>query len=252
MNGGKAGTIQKYIDLNEAIPLGAGNFGIVLATKGTTTKDTTTKLFYDTQSCNKIHIEARIQQKARNILKGIVKVPKIYDVYNIPITYKNKTHLCGITMDRVPIPEGFDIKKHGIVHILLGYDQYDLNTAWSKDFINPISDENPTRGFHMGPDMLEEILEEDGIHLTIEEIAYKMGLSLSLLIKNNIIPLDLEWIYGGDGEIYLIDFGLCEEGIVRNKMEFLKKRASDCLGVSYYIPKQGMRGYTEFLKGYMS
>ena len=244
MSGGKSGKIQRYINLGESYPLGAGNFGVVVATN-----DITTKLFYDMQSCEAMKTEARIQEKARLLLKDIVSVPKIHDIFNIPISYREKQHLCGLTMDRVPIPEGFNIQKHGVVHILLGYDQADLNTTWSKDFINPISEENPPRGFHLGPEMLEDILEDEGVQLTIEDIAYKMGLCVSRLLKNGIIPLDMEWIYGGNGELYLIDFGLCEEGYI-DKLRFFENKSSQGLYSSYYYPKPGWRGYKEFFEGY--
>jgi hypothetical protein len=76
-----------------------------------------------------------------------------------------------------------------------------------------------------------------------------MGLALGRLIIHNIIPLDVEFIYGGDGDIYMLDFGLCESGAM-DPWVFFHGRSSQTLGVNYYIPRKGMRGYDSFYKGY--
>ena len=76
-----------------------------------------------------------------------------------------------------------------------------------------------------------------------------MGLALATLIKGGIIPFDLEWIYGGDEKIYLIDFGFCQFGNV-DPIKYLNHIGSWGLGGDYYIPHKGHRGYDEFMKGY--
>lgn len=73
----------------------------------------------------------------------------------------------------------------------------------------------------------------------------------AVMLAAGIVPLDVEWIYGGNGRIFVVDFGLCEFRRV-DPREFLLGRSSQTLGVNYYVPKPGMRGYMEFVQGYWS
>lgn len=241
--GGKAGKLHKllYIDEDNAQIVGSGNFGLVI-----TNKNSVVKLLYDINSCSNLFEEAKIQDKAYKLLEGIVNVPKIYEVFSHITSYKNKDYLCGIKMEKVPIIEPY----RALMHIPLGYKQYDLDTIWSKDYRNPISQTNPPRGYYASIETLEEEWEEEGVDLTIEKVAYTMGIALRKLVDNGIIPMDLEWIYAGQGKIYLIDFGLCEFGKV-DPISFLMGNSSRTLGVDYYIPGNNHRGRKEFLLGYL-
>ena len=240
---GKAGKLSRIFYLDDANVLGAGSFGIVVSSPRSTLK-----LLYDIRACKELRTEALLQQRAYNLLKDIplVHVPKVHGFYSNQVEYRLKSYLCGIEMDRVPIPEGF----HDQVHMLLGYDQPDIDTVWSKDYRNPVGPDNPPRGYFAGPEMLEAIWEDEGVDLTIEQIAYTMGLSYGTLIAGGIIPMDVEWLYGGNGKLYMIDFGLCEFESV-DPLRFLHGKSSRTLHIDYYIPKYGMRGYDLFVKGYM-
>lgn len=240
--GGKVGKLYKLacIDEDNSKIVGSGNFGLVI-----TNQISVLKLFYDIFSCSALFQEAKIQEKAYKLLQGIVYVPKIEEVFSHITSYKNRDFLCGIKMEKVPIIEPY----RAVMHMPLGYKQYDIDTIWTKDYRNPISQTNPPRGYYASNETLEEEWEEEGVDLTIEKVAYTMGISLRKLIDNGIIPMDLEWIYGGEGKIYLIDFGLCEFGNV-DPIRFLEGKSSRTLGVDYYIPGKGHRGREEFLLGY--
>ncbi len=239
--GGKAGHLYRIINLNDSAQiLGAGSNGLIASNK-----DITVKLFYNCQGSEELQKEADIQIAARKLLKDIVEVPKVHEVFNQQILYKGQKYLCGISMDRVPLVTSFDYA----VHILLGYKQDDTDTIWTRDYRNPPSEENPPRGFFAGVEMMEAIWQDEAGSLVIESVAYTMGLALATLIKGGIIPYDLEWIYGGDGKIYLIDFGFCEFGNV-DPIKYLNHIGSWGLGGDYYIPHKGHRGYEEFMKGY--
>ena len=220
--------------------LGAGSFGLVIPED-----NYAIKLFYDLQSEKDIIKEVTIQNKAHNILQGIVNVPKIYEYSSDLIKYNDKEYLYGIKMDKINIIEPY----RALMHIPLGYKQYDLDTIWTKDYRNTISIDNPPRGYYPSIETLEDEWNEESIDLTIEKVAYTMGIALRKLIDNEIIPLDLEWIYGSNGKIYLIDFGLCEIGYT-DPTSFLEGKSSRSLFVDYYIPKEGYRGREEFLLGY--
>ena len=241
--GGKAGLFHRVLPINNSAEvLGAGSFGLVASNALTTVK-----LFYDLDNCKIMCKEAQIQEAARKLLKGIVRVPQIHDVVTYTTTFRDKRYLCGIAMDRVPLVPTFT----SAVHILLGYKHDDIDVEWSRDNINPPSEDNPTRGFHASPEMMMDIWSDEGrTDISIESVAYTMGLALSTLIRGGIIPFDLEWIYGGDGELYLIDFGMCDFGYVE-PMRYLEHVGSWGLGGDYYIPHRGDRGYDAFMQGYV-
>ena len=224
--------------------LGVGSFGMVVSHKGS---NRATKLFYDLHA--PVGEEAALQQKARTLLEGIphLSVPAIHNIQQLPTEFQGSRYLCGIEMDRVPIPEGF---QHP-VHMLLGYGQDDIDTVWSKDYRNPVGPNNPPRGFFAGPEMLEAIWADEGSTMTIERVAAIMGTALAKLIAGGIIPLDLEWLYAGDDQLYLIDFGLCEFGST-NPHNFLHMPSSRGIYADYYAPKPDCCGYTEFLGGWNS
>jgi len=262
--GGKAGKLQMIYTFNDnSSILGAGNFGVVLSdTEHNSQQKKVVKILYDINSCDILKQEGEIQKKAYTLLKDIINVPYVYDIFTFPTYFRDQKYLCGLVMDHVPNPEGFinfeDATNYnkdliGPVHMLLGYDQDDIETVWGKSMAKEVSKTNPSRGYHAGPEMLEAIWEDENMSdkISIDDVAYIMGKSISALIDGGIVPLDLEWIYGGNGKLYLIDFGLCEYGSV-NKNKFLNETSSRSLAANYYVPKKGMRGYNEFLNGYWS
>lgn len=235
----RAGRLERVVNLNNSQILGAGGYGIVFSSG-----HKAIKLLYDLDACKGLYREAKLQERARELLKGIVRVPAVYSYMNQAIQVKGGSFLCGIEMERVPIlPEIGEP-----LHMLLGYsDSDEVNRSWGRSVALPVGPENPSRGFFAGPDFLKEILEEDG--LTLEGVGGMMGIALRTLLDRGIIPNDLEWIYGGSGRIYLIDFGLCEFGRVSAE-EFLNQQGSSGLRGDIYIPQKGDRGYREFLEGF--
>lgn len=235
----RAGRLERVLNLNNSEILGAGGYGIVFSSGRKAVK-----LLYDLEACKALYKEAKIQERARELLQGIVYVPRIYSYMNHSVRVKNMKYLCGIEMERIPILEEFGEP----LHMLLGYDGDDVNQSWGRSSAKPVGPDNPSRGFFAGPDLLEEILAEDG--LTLEGVAYTMGITLRTLLDGGILPNDLEFIYGGAGRIYLVDFGLCEFGHA-DPVEFLKREGSSGIRGDIYIPQEGDRGYTEFLEGFL-
>ena len=227
-------------DFDTSEILGAGGYGIVFSFGSRAMK-----LLYDLGASKDLHREAQIQERARKILEGIVRVPEIFSVRNLPVAVKSHRYLCGIEMGRIPFLE--EIKEP--LHILLGYHGDDSNTSWGRSSATAIGPENPSRGFFAGPDLLEEIFADDGI--TLEGVARTMGVALRALLDGGILPNDLEFLYGGGGKIYLADFGLCEFGTA-DPEEFLNRQSSSGLRGDIYIPHRGDRGYEEFLEGFLA
>lgn len=224
--------------------LGAGSYGLVILDD-----KYATKLFYDMEASASLQKEASIQVRARQLLNGIVNVPDVHEISTIRGVYKQEKYLYGIKMDCVSLVDTFDTA----VHMLLGYEGEDIDTVWGRDLGRPVSEDNPPRGFHASPEMMEAIWEDTGyLNISIESVASTMGLGLGTLIKGGIIPNDLEWIYGGDKSIHLIDFGLCKFGNVRDPIKFVHQKGSESLGGDFYIPTKGYRGHDEFMEGYLS
>lgn len=235
---GRAGRLERVLNLNSSEILGAGGYGIVVSSGRKAVK-----LLYDLDACKSLYKEAKLQERARELLEGIVHVPRIYSYMSHPIVVKEVQYLCGIEMERIPVfPEIGEP-----LHMLLGYsDPDDINMSWGRTTSKSIGPENPSRGFFAGADLLEEILEADG--LSLEWVARTMGIALRKLLDGGILPNDLEWIYGGKGNIYLIDFGLCAFGKM-DPSEFLN---SSWMHRDIYFPQERDRGYTEFLEGFLA
>jgi hypothetical protein len=240
----RKGSLQRFFPLHDESPfLGIGGYGIVFQDK-----NTAIKLLHEADKCQELVHEAKIQQKVRKALKNTgIQVPRVLEYSTYPVQYKNRTYLCGIAMDVVPTVKEFDEQ----VHIVLGQrDTSDLDESWGQKIGQRVGPENPTRGFFASPDFLEELWEERGSKWTVEKAAYTMGQGLRLLLNAGIVPDDVEWIYGGDDEIWLLDFGLCWEGYVE-PLEYLNKKGTTGLASDIYVPHEDQKGYTEFLEGFM-
>jgi hypothetical protein len=227
--------------MNDSNILGAGGYGIVVKLGSQATK-----LFYNTNSHEPLIVESQLQQKAAHLLTGIIKVPHIETTTIFLFTWRSIPYLCGITMTPIEPPSEFNGHQ---LHVLLGYDGSDIDTVWLKDSGKPPGHDNPPRGFFASPETLEDHWEAVGSKWTLERAAHTMGRSLGTLIAGGIVPIDLEFVYGADDEIWLIDFGLCRFGQV-DAQTFLHARGTEGLAAEIYIPQEGHRGRAEFLEGY--
>lgn len=233
-----------HVDNNSQI-VGAGGYGIVIRSHNCPQKSVY-KLLYDMYASDKLKVESVIQQHLHNVFHTFlpeVKIPFTFHVRNEIVVYKQSHYLCGIEMEYLKPPAGFDEQ----VHVLLGYKGDDIDEEWGKQMALPVSESNPTRGFFASPDTMELIWKEENSSMTIERVAYLMGRALRLCIENGVLPIDVEWVWS-NGFLYIIDFGLCEFGNV-NAIEFLHKKGVRGLADDYYIPHEGDRGYNDFMRG---
>jgi hypothetical protein len=224
--------------------VGAGHYGIVVQSKPTEVL----KLFKDYQDCEVMKKEARIQQDVYNLLKQRlpqVQVPPITVCAENIVTYQGSKYLYGIGMKYLEPPVGFDVQ----VHVVLGYKGSDIDTVWGMHIGEPVSATNPPRGFFASSYTLEDIWEDEGSSMTIEDIAYQMGKAHRLMLDHGILPIDLEWVWS-QGSLWVIDFGLCEYGWT-DPCSFLENGSSNGLKHDFYVPHAGDRGYEEFMRGYV-
>lgn len=238
----RSSSLQYLFPLHNASPLlGIGGYGVVFQHQ-----NTAIKLLHDAEKCKELIQEAKIQKKVRALLKNIVKVPKINDYSTNPVHYKNKVYLCGIAMEAVPVLPEFNEQ----IHMIFGMeDTSDLDESWGQKTSEPVSPENPTRGFFASPELLEAVWQERGSKWTIEKVCYTMGLAIRTLLDAGILPDDVEWIYGADDNLWLLDFGLCSYGQI-DPMTYLTSKGLTGLASDIYVPHKGQKGYDAFLRGY--
>ena len=240
--------ILDFKNMTNEIILGAGGYGIVV--RPNSRKKEVFKLFYDISTCDKLANEASIQEKAYKIFKKYlpeIGIPEITYFKQGIIDFEQKKYLCGIGMKYLPPPEGFD----EAVHILLGYDGNDLDTSWGRKQSAPISDTNPTRGFFASKSTMNQIWKFETNTMNIEQMAYLMGKGTRLLLDNNILPIDIEWIWS-EGKPWIIDFGLCERSDTPvDPYIFLELGGARGLATDLYIPHKGDEGYNPFMKGFV-
>jgi hypothetical protein len=230
---------------NDSALLGAGSYGLVLESSNL---QHAVKLFYDMKACNDIQHEYKIQQDARSVLQQHlpdVHVPALYDCENNITIYNGQKHLCGIVMERLTPPTGYN----EMVHTALGYFGSDLNTSWGRITSQPVDESNPTRGFFADANHLEDIWEAEGSTMTIERLAYLMGKASRTLVDHGIMPIDVEYVWS-KGHLYMIDFGLCKYKHI-DPQSYLTLGGVDGLLSDVYIPHAGDEGQESFLQGYL-
>lgn len=238
--GGKLGTLTRIMDYEGSPIIGAGGYGIVLDL-GNGHREAI-KLFKHVEDCKAIGLEARIQNRCYELFLGTeIYVPKLTFYRQSPIKYRNVPYLCGIGMEYLPPPLDFEEQ----VHMVLGYEGNDIDSSWGTRMSEPVSSENPTRGFFASADTMESIWKQEGSSMNLDKMSYLMGKGFRTIIDAGIIPIDIEWVWS-KGKPWMIDFGLCQEGKV-NPEEFLLKGGSEGLGTDIYWPRN-----KEFYRGYFN
>lgn len=240
MKGGKAGKLNRYFNFSDMNIIGAGGYGIAVKP---TRENIIIKLIYDLDSCIMMKSEASVQAKAHKILAtyfSLVSIPEIFFFKKSVVSYQKHPYLCGIGMEYLPPPLNYT----ETIHIILSSLDDQINVSRGRKTQEPISEQNPTRGFFAGPDTLEEIWDLENSEMTIEKMAYLMGITMSVLLNNGIILDDEEWIWA-NGKPCIIDFGMCREGYMESSvyLEYILK-------YNEYIPHKDDRGFNEFLMGY--
>ena len=206
--------MSKYTNI-----LGSGGFGMIVSnTRG---KDVV-KLYYRQNSCKEMNAEYVSFLSAYNALEDYpypqLTIPEPKKIDNRNIQFKNTKFLCGIEMKRVaPIP--FMGGTNGLIHIILkeGYKPM-MNKEVSKNYSNPISNSNPSRGFfatgtYITSDILTRLTEEQrsGIN-SIDDIAFRMGYGFAILVVvAELYPNDVEYCLGMVDSILnvvILDFGM--------------------------------------------
>lgn len=227
---------------NKSTVLGAGGFGQIF-----TKQNHVVKLLYDVNACNELQNEVAIQTRAHPLLQNIIKVPEIYAHKIIQKTIMQQTYLCGIAMERI---YGLQEYNGELIHLMLG-EPTSKSRSKGRQTSKPITFNNPSRGFFANPLKVIDILDKYDSKYTLNSIAHIIGQTCKKLIDNNIVPIDLEFVYGVNDTISVIDFGLCRFGQV-DSTQFLHSKGKEGLASEPYIPQEGQQGREAFLAGYFS
>ena len=244
--GGKGSIMNFFYEkpTSESLIAGAGGYGVVLETG-----NYVVKLLKDINDCPALIEEASLQISAQKAIQQAhinIRIPTIYKYEATRIKFRTNTYLCGIVMERVP---AFD--ADGQMHMILGdSDEDDLNRIIGVQESKPVNATNLARGFYASPGLLEDIWKERASNWTIDSVSYIMGQTYRALIDTNIVPNDLEFIYGADDNIWCIDFGLCRFGKVDPNI-FLNKKGVEGIASEIYVPQEECKGRQAFLKGFM-
>jgi hypothetical protein len=225
--------------------IGSGGYGLIIGNN-----KYVIKLLYDTNSCKKLENEYLIQLDAQKILNtenDVAKVPKIYSYTSKSKKFRDTAYLCGIAMERIlGLPE----YNGELIHLMFGCKPDEqLNVFLGRTTTDPIGLQNPSRGFFASPEKIIDIWDSLDSQWTIDAAANIIGRTCRLLIDNGIVPVDLEFVYGIDDQIYVMDFGLCRYGTV-NLQAFLESRYVEGLASEQYIPQEGQLGREAFLRGF--
>lgn len=227
---------------NKSTVLGAGGFGQIF-----TKQNHVVKLLYDINACKDLENEVVIQTAGRQVLQNIVKVPEIYAHKTIHKTFRQQIYLCGIAMERI---YGLPEYNGELIHLMLG-EPISKSRYKGRQTSKPINANNPSRGFFANPTKVIDILDEYDSKYTLNSIAHTMGKTCRTLINNNIVPIDLEFVYGANDTLSVIDFGLCRFGQV-DPIQFLHSKGKEGLASEPYIPQEGHQGREAFLTGYQN
>lgn len=232
-------------NLSAAKIIGAGGYGIIVRINE---EPTVYKLLYDNDACKELHNETTIQHACYTLLNKYphigVMIPEITWTAASHVMFKGARYLCGIGMTYLPPPLDFTEQ----VHIILSKKAGDLDTEWGRTIGEPVSETNPTRGFFASPETLEWLWSQENSTMTIEQMAWIMGITYRLMLNSGILPIDVEWVWSGR-KPWVIDFGMCQFDNV-NPRVFLNKHGVEGLADDFYRPHFGERGYEEFMRGF--
>ena len=231
--------------------LGGGGYGIVVDASTSSAPSAplalnvalALKLFRDVNSCEKLSMEVKIQKLAYEL--GI-KTPKIIEHFDkkiiVNIEGVGTEFLCGILMEKIePLIYGVQF------HIL-------LNKNVDTDIDTIVYTNDSPRGFYGSPELLEAMFNDlkngdasdiiffhskylkMGFKKYIQNIAYQMGVMLQTMVKGKIRPIDVEFIIDKYGDLWMIDFGLCEFHENQKLQDFLDDKSWRGLYNDMYIP----------------
>lgn len=235
-----------YFNFNNNLTvIGAGGYGLVVDNN-----NYIIKLLYNINDYNALENECMIQLDAAKILNNDIDAAKVPHIYSHTIkrkTLRGIDYLCGIAMERV-----LGLPEFGgqLVHLMLGASPGEqLNYYAGSKLDEPIGPDNPSRGYFASREKIIDIWDQRDSQWTIDGAAELIGRTCKLLLNNGIKPIDLEFVYGLDDNIYVIDFGLCRRGTA-DPQQFLEARGLQGLASEPYIPQEGQLGREAFLRGY--
>lgn len=210
-------------------PLGYGSSGVVVRNNDLHPSHAL-KLYSAPADEAAILREGSIQAAAARSLPHTLRVPKVHTVLRRPVVFDDADYIAGIYMDPVPGHRELDGAQ---LHIPLGADL-------ERDEWHP-------GGFFPTVSTLDQYLVFRESYHTIVSIARAMGKAHRTLLDAGIIPDHVKFLYGADDHIWMVGFRHCRTGYM-DPLDWVHDRRRE---VEPYAPREGQRGYEEYMEGFL-
>jgi hypothetical protein len=261
---------EKQINLSNYDTIGSGGFGLVARERG---GDTVIKFFYKEGAClsageeSALHrvVYAKISEIDEKNPDLMVYTSKPIAFRNDNLTFNEQYFRCAYTMTY--IPSVLDYKQ--LVHIILKEDYSDnVNQIIGRNYGEPVSDKNPSRGFFATGSYIEKnILRKlpnkvKGPIKTINDVAFRMGVLCGTCIFGaKLIPIDAEYVLSVKDErlhVVVLDFGMFQSMELKNfinanqRKKILEKYIHDIKGINnidLYFPYEEDPLFKEWIHG---
>ncbi len=201
--------------------IGAGGFGLVVKQENSIVVG---KFLINPKDCNEAKVEFskhyRIYEAFKTSQSKTNKYPQLclstpLDFSNIPAQIRGKTYDCYYLMTELP-----QLNENGIYHIINNdvFHEKQYNKVIGRKYSEPVSDENPSRGFFATYNYIDENILQSNKYKTgslssISSLLRYMGYSFGvILFIADLLPRDVEYVLGlnRDGQLcfMILDFGL--------------------------------------------
>jgi len=244
--------LEEYTDI-----IGGGGFGIIAKHSR---KDEVVKLLFKSEDCNNAEIEFRMNRKVYESIKLIeesypslrVNTPIPIHFSNDPVETKMGSFKCYYSMSLINTLPNSKYLFHTVLK-----DEYEniMNKLISKNYKDPVSDENPARGIFYTYKKLDPLLNElkDVVIRTVKDISFRMGALFGICIfGSQLFPIDGEFVLSiQNNKLYLslLDFGMFEQVDINSDVKELYKKYIDNFGIDIYLPYMDSYLYEDFKKG---
>ena len=227
--------------------LGAGGFGVIIKKKGT---NTVGKFLHNATKCDEAKVEYQkhlaayvafqeAQAKTTDYPRLCVSQP--IDFKSIPATVMGRDYKCYYLMTEL-----HPLDENGLYHIISQQPLYEslFNKKVGQSYKEPVSDENPSRGFFATYNYLEQNVLKAGdfdIPTLIRYMGYAFGV---LLFIADLYPRDIEYVLGRNEKkeicFTILDFGLADYVNYEDNEDTLATIANKIVGelleIDIYFP----------------
>lgn len=263
------------------IIIGSGGFGIIIKNS---INNTVIKLLYNSKVCSQSKYEFDIHKmifldmcKYKKInCDKIEYVNQIYtstpiDFQDYKIIKNDNVYTCGYRMTLIHSLPIINKISNVLYHIILKSEyQPMIDKIIGKEYLEPVSDKNPARGFFASSDYIEnKILSSLDQEIkrninNINDIAFRMGFLFSFLIfVCEYNPMDVEYVLclnnNKELSVGILDFGMVSriefnistlsKKLLEEKLDIIATNIISIHDTDLYFPYYNDKGFKSFIDG---